>query len=214
VNSVVTAGFLDRLGRLPGSVRQQASRAYALWRADPHHPSLQFERVSSRQPIYSARVGLGHRATGALGREHDHLVLDRLACRVRHTPRPAIGKDNRCQFVISGTFRGRSSFLDGFAGQARFDQSLGCRSDHLSGQRATLADLEQGPLVYSLCFFLPAAFLTTAPVGVRGIVPRPGIDGVSALTPAVPLHTNPKRARGLTQVLTAEWEKTLAHASG
>lgn len=47
-----------------------------------------------------------------------------------------------------------------------------------------------------------------------GIVPRPGIDGVSALTPAVPLHTNPKRERGLTQVLAAEWEKTLAHASG
>ena len=30
MNSVTTAGFLDRLGRLPDSVRQQASRAYAL----------------------------------------------------------------------------------------------------------------------------------------------------------------------------------------
>ncbi len=64
MNSVVTAGFLDRLGHLPGSVRQQASRAYVLWRADPPHPSLQFKRVSQRQPIYSARVGLGHRALG------------------------------------------------------------------------------------------------------------------------------------------------------
>ncbi len=45
MNSVVTAGFLDRLGRLPGSVRQQASRAYTLWRADPHHPSLQFRGI-------------------------------------------------------------------------------------------------------------------------------------------------------------------------
>jgi hypothetical protein len=62
VKSVVTAGFLDRLGRLPDAVRHQASRAYALWRADPHHPSLQFKRVSQRHPIYSARVGLGHRA--------------------------------------------------------------------------------------------------------------------------------------------------------
>ena len=83
--------------------------------------------------------------------------------------------DNRCRFIISGTFRGRSSFLDGFAGQARFDKPLGCRSDHLSGQRSTLADLEQGPLVYSLCFFLPAAFLATAPVGVRRRVSRPGV---------------------------------------
>ncbi len=64
MNSVITAGFLDRLGRLPNLVRQQASHAYALWRAHPHHPSLQFKRVSQRQAIDSARVGLGHRALG------------------------------------------------------------------------------------------------------------------------------------------------------
>ena len=64
MNSVITAGFLDRLGRLPDSVRQQASRAYALWRTDPNHPGLQFKRVSQRQSIYSARVGLGYRALG------------------------------------------------------------------------------------------------------------------------------------------------------
>jgi hypothetical protein len=64
VNSVITAGFLDRLRRLPDPVRQQASRAYALWRADPRHPSLQFKQVSQRQAIYSARVGLGYRALG------------------------------------------------------------------------------------------------------------------------------------------------------
>ncbi len=46
---------------------------------------------------------------------------------------PERQKDNRCQFIISGTFRERSAFLDGFAGQARFDQPLGCRSDHPYG---------------------------------------------------------------------------------
>jgi hypothetical protein len=64
VNSVITAGFLDRLRRLPDAVRQQASRAYTLWQADPHHPSLQFKRVSQPHPIWSARVGLGYRALG------------------------------------------------------------------------------------------------------------------------------------------------------
>ncbi|MDZ4684498.1 MAG: hypothetical protein SH850_05365 [Planctomycetaceae bacterium] len=64
MKSVITADFLDRLDRLPDSVRRQASRAYALWREDPYHPSLQFKRVSQRQPIYSVRVGLGHRALG------------------------------------------------------------------------------------------------------------------------------------------------------
>jgi len=64
VNSVITAGFLVRLRQPPDSVSQQASRAYALWRADPHHPSLQFKRVSQRQAIHSARDGLGYRALG------------------------------------------------------------------------------------------------------------------------------------------------------
>jgi hypothetical protein len=64
VKSVITAGFRESLGRLPEAVRDQASRAYALWRADPYHASLQFKRVSANQPIYSARVGLGYRALG------------------------------------------------------------------------------------------------------------------------------------------------------
>jgi hypothetical protein len=64
VKSVITAGFREHLGRLPEEVRQQAARAYALWRANPYHPSLQFKRVAARHPIYSARVGLGYRVLG------------------------------------------------------------------------------------------------------------------------------------------------------
>jgi hypothetical protein len=64
VNSIITAGFRERLAQLPDSAREQASRAYALWRDNPHHPGLQFKKVSQRQPIYSVRVGLGHRALG------------------------------------------------------------------------------------------------------------------------------------------------------
>ena len=83
-------------------------------------------------------------------------------------------KDNRCQFIISGTFRGRSSFLDGFAGQARLTSRLGV-------DRSTCLDNAQPlptssrALGYSLCFFLPAAFLATAPVGVRRRDSRPGV---------------------------------------
>ena len=64
MNSRITSGFLERLRQLPDSVRQQASRAYALWRGDPHHPSLQFKLVNQRQAVYSVRVGIGHRALG------------------------------------------------------------------------------------------------------------------------------------------------------
>jgi hypothetical protein len=46
------------------AVQEQAARAYALWRDDPQHPSLQFKRVSQSQPVYSVRVGIGYRALG------------------------------------------------------------------------------------------------------------------------------------------------------
>jgi len=47
-------------------VQRRARRAYALFRENPRHPSLRFKRVHATRPIYSARVGLGHRALGAL----------------------------------------------------------------------------------------------------------------------------------------------------
>jgi hypothetical protein len=64
VKSSVTKRFRNHLERLPVPIQEQAAQAYALWRADPYHPSLQFKRVSQRQPMYSVRVGLGYRALG------------------------------------------------------------------------------------------------------------------------------------------------------
>jgi hypothetical protein len=64
VKSRVTKDFRKRLDQLPSDARDQAARAYALWVSDPYHPSLQFKRVSQSQPIYSVRVGIGHRALG------------------------------------------------------------------------------------------------------------------------------------------------------
>lgn len=51
MKSSTTKGFRKRLNQLPVSVQQQANKAYALWKIDPYHPSLQFKRVSQRQPI-------------------------------------------------------------------------------------------------------------------------------------------------------------------
>jgi mRNA-degrading endonuclease HigB of HigAB toxin-antitoxin module len=51
-------------------VQQQASKAYTLWKTDPYHPSLQFKRVSQKQPIYSVRIGLNYRALGLLESNH------------------------------------------------------------------------------------------------------------------------------------------------
>jgi hypothetical protein len=71
MKSSVTKTFRERLGDLPAPVQDQAAKAYALWQADLYHPSLQFKRVSQRQPIYSARVSLNYRVLGLL--ESDHL---------------------------------------------------------------------------------------------------------------------------------------------
>jgi hypothetical protein len=71
VNSSITKGFRKQLDALPTEVQEQADRAYALWRSDPYHPSLQFKQVSRRQPIYSVRVEIGYRALGL--REEAHI---------------------------------------------------------------------------------------------------------------------------------------------
>ena len=71
MKSSVTHVFRKQLDRLPASVQEQAAKAYALWQADPYHNSLQFKKVSQRQPIYSARVSLNYRVLGLL--EGDHI---------------------------------------------------------------------------------------------------------------------------------------------
>ena len=71
MNSSTTKEFRKQLDALPTEAREQAERAYTLWRLDPYHPGLQFKQVSRRQPIYSVRVGIGYRALGL--REGDHV---------------------------------------------------------------------------------------------------------------------------------------------
>jgi mRNA-degrading endonuclease RelE of RelBE toxin-antitoxin system len=71
MKSSVTKAFRKRLSDLPASVQEQADKAYALWQEDPYHPSLQFKRVSQKQPIYSARVTINYRVLGLL--ESDHI---------------------------------------------------------------------------------------------------------------------------------------------
>ena len=71
MKSRITKNFRRLFEQLPPDVQQHANRAYNLWRKDPHHPSLQFKRVSKRQAIYSVRVGIGYRAMGL--READQI---------------------------------------------------------------------------------------------------------------------------------------------
>lgn len=56
----------------PSEVRDAARKAYRLFRENPQHPSLQFKKVHDREPVYSVRVNLGHRAVGLL--ENDEIT--------------------------------------------------------------------------------------------------------------------------------------------
>ena len=71
MKSSVTNTFRQQLGQLPATVRKQATKTYRLWRFDPYNNSLQFKKVSQRQPIYSERVGINYRVLGLL--EEDHI---------------------------------------------------------------------------------------------------------------------------------------------
>ena len=62
--SRTTRSFWRCFDGLPRDTRRQAVRAFALWRADPKHPSLHFKCVSEKHAAYSVRVGIHWRALG------------------------------------------------------------------------------------------------------------------------------------------------------
>jgi hypothetical protein len=66
MNSRTTRRFRELLAALPAHVQQQARDAFQLFRQNPSHPGLRFKKVHPDPPIYSARVGIGYRAVGAL----------------------------------------------------------------------------------------------------------------------------------------------------
>jgi hypothetical protein len=66
VRSRTTAQFRKAFSELPTHVQDRARRAYRRFLTDPNDLSLQFKRVHTKDPIYSARVSLGYRALAVL----------------------------------------------------------------------------------------------------------------------------------------------------
>jgi hypothetical protein len=64
MKSIATAPFWRRFDDLPLHVRNQAERAFELWKANPSHRSLEFKRVHPRLPIVSVRISMQYRAVG------------------------------------------------------------------------------------------------------------------------------------------------------
>lgn len=64
MKSYLNPRFLALYRRLPEDVRQKARAAYALWKADPSHPSLRFKKVGTDPDRFSVRVGRQYRVLG------------------------------------------------------------------------------------------------------------------------------------------------------
>lgn len=66
MKSVTTEQFRKQYA--PASTRQQAqiNNSDKLWRENPAHSSIRFEKVHATEPIFSARVDLDWRAHGVL----------------------------------------------------------------------------------------------------------------------------------------------------
>ena len=69
MKSHTTESFRKALKGLSKELHKQARQAYRRFQADPSYPSLHFKKVHPTKPIYSARVGKGHRAVGILSED-------------------------------------------------------------------------------------------------------------------------------------------------
>lgn len=64
MKSHINDDFLKAYRRLPKEIREQARKAYRLFKENPTHPSLHFKSIHPSQPFYSARISRGYRAVG------------------------------------------------------------------------------------------------------------------------------------------------------
>jgi hypothetical protein len=72
VKSRASQRFWAAYRELPPGTRQLARKAYARFRDNPAHPSLNFKKVHNHEPVYSVRVTREYRAVGLL--ENDEMT--------------------------------------------------------------------------------------------------------------------------------------------
>ena len=89
MNSRGTPRFWAAYRELPQDIKERAREAYALFRENPSHPSLQFKKVHDIEPVYSVRVTRSYRALGLLDGDQitwfwigSHADYDRLLTRL------------------------------------------------------------------------------------------------------------------------------------
>ena len=69
MKSRVAKEFWKRYAELPKNVQQVAKKNYLLWLREPSHPSIQFKKLQSTLPVWSARCGDNYRAVGVINED-------------------------------------------------------------------------------------------------------------------------------------------------
>ena len=62
--SYLTDDFINLFGKLPNEIKVLARKSYQKWKVNPYHPSLQFKKVHTIEPIWSVRISRGWRVLG------------------------------------------------------------------------------------------------------------------------------------------------------
>ena len=73
MKSELTDEFIKCFAQLPERVQKTARKNYKLWKKNPAHPSLEFKKLNTKQPVYSVRAGIGWRAVGVM-KDSDTIV--------------------------------------------------------------------------------------------------------------------------------------------
>ncbi|KYC43231.1 hypothetical protein WA1_14145 [Scytonema hofmannii PCC 7110] len=60
MKSLTTPDFWQAYAALSSEMKEQAQKAYQLWKNNPSHPSLHFKKVGKN--LWSARIAGGYRA--------------------------------------------------------------------------------------------------------------------------------------------------------
>ncbi|MGK7925436.1 MAG: hypothetical protein AB4290_09340 [Spirulina sp.] len=66
MKSQVLPSFWKSYRALNLQIREQARKAYRLWRDNPFHPSLHFKCIDREERIWSVRITRNYRAVGIL----------------------------------------------------------------------------------------------------------------------------------------------------
>ncbi len=64
MTSRTTQAFWKYYRELPEQIKQEAKKAYRIFKKNPYHPGLHFKRIHSTRAIFSLRITKDYRALG------------------------------------------------------------------------------------------------------------------------------------------------------